>query len=73
MSLKNETIKGTFWSSIEKISLLGIQFVLQIVLARLLTPKDYGIIGILAVFLAISNTFIDSGFTSALIQKKDKT
>ena len=60
MSLKNETIKGTFWSSIEKISLLGIQFVLQIVLARLLTPKDYGIIGILAVFLAISNTFITS-------------
>ncbi len=73
MSLKNDTIKGTFWSSIEKFSLLGIQFVLQIVLARLLTPIDYGIIGILAVFIAISNTFIDSGFTSALIQKKDRT
>ena len=51
MSLKNDTIKGTFWSSIEKFSLLGIQFVLQIVLARLLTPIDYGIIGILAVLL----------------------
>ena len=73
MSLKTETIKGTFWSSVEKISLLGIQFVLQIVLARLLTPKDYGIIGILVVFIAISNTFIDSGFTSALIQNKDRT
>ncbi|WP_413853487.1 lipopolysaccharide biosynthesis protein [Candidatus Ruminimicrobium bovinum] len=73
MSLKNETIKGTIWSSIEKISFLGIQFILQIVLARLLTPKDYGIIGILAVFIAVSNTFIDSGFTSALIQKKDRT
>jgi len=73
MSLKTETIKGTFWSSVEKFSLLGIQFVLQIVLARLLTPADYGIIGILAVFIAISNTFIDSGFTSALIQKKDRT
>ena len=73
MSLKTETIKGTIWSSIEKFSLLGIQFVLQIVLARLLTPADYGIIGILAVFIAISNTFIDSGFTSALIQKKDRT
>ena len=73
MSLKKETIKGTFWSSIEKFSLLGIQFILQIVLARLLTPADYGIIGILAVFIAISNAFIDSGFTSALIQKKDRT
>ena len=73
MSLKSETIRGTFWSSIEKISLLGIQFVLQVVLARLLTPADYGIIGILVVFIAISNAFIDSGFTSALIQKKDRT
>ena len=48
MSLKTETIKGTVWSSVEKISLLGIQFALQVILARLLTPADYGIIGILA-------------------------
>ena len=73
MSLKNETIKGTFWSSVEKLSFLGAQFFLQIILARLLTPNDYGIVGILAVFIAISNTFIDCGFTSALIQNQKRT
>ena len=49
------------------------QFLLQIVLARLLTPKDYGIVGILVVFLYIANTFIDCGFTSALIQNQKRT
>ena len=73
MSLKNETIKGTFWSSVEKLSLIGAQFVLQLILARLLTPYDYGIVGILAVFIAISNTFIDCGFTAALIQNQKRT
>ena len=73
MSLKNETIKGTFWSSVEKLSFLGIQFVLQVILARLLTPDDYGIVGILAVFIAIANTFVDCGFTSALIQNQKRT
>ena len=73
MSLKNETIKGTFWSSVEKLSFLGTQFVLQVILARLLTPTDYGIVGILAVFIAIANTFVDCGFTSALIQNQKRT
>ena len=73
MSLKNDTIRGTFWSSVEKLSLLGMQFFLQVILARLLTPYDYGIVGILAVFIAISNTFIDCGFTAALIQNQKRT
>ena len=73
MSLKQQTIQGTFWSAIEKISFLGIQFVLQVILARLLTPTDYGVVGILAVFLALANTFIDCGFTSALIQNQKRT
>ncbi len=73
MSLKNETIKGTFWSSVEKLSFLGIQFVLQVILARLLTPYDYGIVGILAVFITIAGSFIDCGFTSALIQNQKRT
>ena len=48
----------------------GVQFVLGIIVARLLLPSDYGLIGMLAIFLAISQTFIDSGFGTALIQKK---
>ncbi len=72
-SLKHQAIHGTLWSAIEKFSLLGLQFLLQIVLARLLTPADYGIVGILAVFLAIANAFIDCGFTSALVQNQQRT
>lgn len=72
-SLKHQAIHGTVWSAIEQFSFLGIQFLLQIVLARLLTPTDYGIVGILAVFLAIANAFIDCGFTSALVQNQQRT
>ena len=72
-SLKDQAIHGTLWSAIEKFALLGIQFLLQIILARLLTPEDYGIVGILAVFLAVANAFIDCGFTSALIQNQQRT
>ena len=73
MSLKNDAIRGVFWSSVEKFSMIIVQFFLQIVLARLLTPKDYGIVGILAVFIAVATTFIDCGFTKALIQNQQRT
>lgn len=72
-SLKHQAIHGTLWSAIEKFAFLGIQFLLQIVLARLLTPADYGTVGILVVFLSIANTFIDCGFTSALVQNQQRT
>jgi O-antigen/teichoic acid export membrane protein len=72
-SLKEKTIKGVFWSSIERFSVQGIQFILGIIMARLLTPADYGVIGMLAVFLAVSQTFVDSGFSSALIRKQNRT
>ena len=52
---------------------MGISFISGIILARLLTPHDYGCIGLLSIFMALSNTFIDAGFGSALIQKKDPT
>ncbi|MBD1262677.1 lipopolysaccharide biosynthesis protein [Maribacter polysiphoniae] len=61
------------WSAIERISVQAVQFILGIILARILSPKEYGIIGILLVFTAISNVFIDSGFTKALIQKQSRT
>ena len=68
-SLKNRTIHGIIWSSIEKFSVQGIQFVLQILMARILLPEDYGIIAMLAIFIAISQSFVDSGFSNALIRK----
>lgn len=72
-SLKDKTISGVLWSAIQKFGTLGISFVSNIVLARLLSPDDYGCIGMLAIFIAVSMTFIDGGFGSALIQKKVPT
>lgn len=71
-TLKQKAIKGVAWSALERFSAQGVQFVLGLILARLLTPEDYGLIGMLAIFLAVSQTFIDSGFSSALIQKKGR-
>jgi len=59
------------WSFIEKAGLQGIQFVITIVLARLLLPEQYGLVGMLAIFIAVAQSFLDSGFGSALIQKQN--
>lgn len=72
-SLKSKTAKGVIWSSIERFSTQGIQFLIMIVMARLLTPEDYGLIGMVAIFLAVSQSLIDSGFSQALIRKQDRT
>lgn len=72
-SLKRKTVSGVMWSAIERFSLQGVQFVMQLVMARLLLPSDYGMIAMLTIFLQIAQAFIDSGFTNALIQKKDRT
>lgn len=72
-SLKRKTISGVMWSAIERFSLQGVQFIIQLVMARLLLPSDYGMIAMLTIFLQIAQAFIDSGFTNALIQKKDRT
>ena len=69
-SLKNKTIAGLFWSFSDLISKQGINFLIQVILARLLLPKDFGIIGMITVFIAISQSFIDSGFSTALIREK---
>ena len=69
-SLKNKTITGLFWSFSDLISKQGINFLIQVILARLLFPKDFGIIGMITVFIAISQSFIDSGFSTALIREK---
>lgn len=69
--LKSKLFVGIFWNSFEKISVKGVSFVLGIVLARLLSPSDYGMIGMLALFISLSQIFIESGFAKALIQKKE--
>ena len=72
-SLKEKTVKGMMWSSIDRFSTQGIQFVFSILIARLLLPSDYGVVAMLNIFLAVSQTFIDSGFGTALIRKLDRT
>lgn len=73
LSLKQKTVSGMIWSAAQKFGNMGISFVSNIVLARMLTPDDYGCIGMLAIFIMVSNTFVDGGFGSALIQKKEPT
>lgn len=72
-SLKHKTLKGTIWSSLERFSVQGIVFVVMIVMARILTPEDYGLVGMLTIFIAISQSLVDSGFSQALIRKQDRT
>ena len=72
-SLKRKTVSGVMWSGIERFSLQGIQFIFNIIIARLLTPSDFGAMAMLTVFLQVSQTFVDAGFTNALIQKKNRT
>jgi len=71
--IKKDTIKGVKWSAVEKFSVQGVTFLVGLVMARLLTPSDFGVIGMLSIFLAVSQTFIDSGFSNALIRKIDRT
>ena len=71
--LKQKTKIGMIWNMLEKVSIQIISFVFSIVLARLLTPSDYGTIGLLSVFVSFSNVFVDSGFSRALVQKQDRT
>jgi len=70
-TIKEQTFSGVKWTALESASTRVITFVLSILLARLLTPTDFGTIGVLAVFMAVSQTFIDSGFTHALVRKPD--
>ena len=72
-SLKQKTAKGVLWSSVEQFSVQIIQFVLGLIMARILSPHDYGLVGMILVFTSIAQTFVDSGFSNALIRKQNKT
>ncbi|WP_319481176.1 MOP flippase family protein [uncultured Draconibacterium sp.] len=73
MTLKQKTINGLFWSFIDSFANQGVQFIVGIVLARILSPREFGLIGMLTIFIAISQSFVDSGFSNALIRKKNCT
>ncbi len=72
-SLKNKTVKGVAWSAIDNVVQFGVTFVVGIILARLLSPDDYGLIGIIGIFTAVCTALINGGMGSALIRKKDAT
>lgn len=71
--LKQKAVSGIVWSALQKYSSMIIQFISGIILARLLSPFDYGCIGMLSIFMALAQAFIEGGFGSALIQKKRPT
>lgn len=70
-SLKSKTVNGVLWSFVEQISTRGSNFVTGIIIARVLSPTDYGLMGMLGLFIALSQLFIDGGLTSALIRTKN--
>lgn len=71
--LKQKAASGVAWTSIQKFAGMGVSFIAGIILARLLTPEDYGCIGMLSIFMVLAGAFVDGGFASALIQKKRPT
>ena len=72
-SLKDKTVKGTFWSAADAFLGQGVTFVVGIVLARILSPAEYGLIGIVMIFTIVLSGLVDSGFSTALIRKKNAT
>lgn len=69
-SLKEKTITGLFWSFTDQFASQGIQFFVLLILARLVSPEDFGLIGMVSIFIVISNTLIDCGLTQALIRER---
>ena len=72
-SLKHKTVKGIGWSALDNAARYGMQFVIGIVLARLLSPDDYGLLGLTGIFTVVCTALVNGGFTTALIRKKDAT
>ncbi len=72
-NLKGVAAKGLFWSAVERFGAQGIQFIFGIMITRILLPADYGLVGMILIFMAVGQTLVDSGFGSALIWKKEPT
>ena len=72
-SLKQKATTGLKWSAVERLATQAVQLLVMLLLARQLGPQAFGLVGMLAVFIAVSQVFVDSGMTSALIRKLDRT
>jgi len=73
MTLKEKTISGVIWNTINNISSTGIELIIGIILARLLTPEEFGLIGTITIVIVLSEVFVNSGFNQALIRKQNCT
>jgi teichuronic acid exporter len=71
LSLREKALYGFFWSFVDNFAKYGLTFIIGIFLARLLSPREFGLIGMVTIFIAISQSFVDSGFTQALIRRKN--
>ena len=72
-NVKKKSVKGIAWSFIDNFMTIGCSFIIGIILARLLSPSDYGTIGVLSIFLSLANVFVDCGFGTAIVRKKERT
>ena len=70
-NLKQKTISGLFWKLDEKITAQLVTFIVSIILAMLLSSKEYGVIALITVLITISSVFVDSGLSLTLVQKKN--
>lgn len=68
--MKQKVVKGLFWKVLENGGAQGVQFVIAVILARLLSPAEYGVVGIISIFIVIANVFVQSGFSTVLVQKR---
>ncbi len=71
VSSKKQIVASLIWKVLERFGVQGVQFVVQIVLARILEPDDFGVITLLTIFISLANVFVQTGFNTALIQKKE--
>ena len=72
-SVKEETIKGAKWGFIQKLTVQPVQMLFSMVLARLITPAEMGILGLTAIFFAVAGSLASAGFGAALVRKQDRT
>jgi len=68
-SLKSKTLHALSWSFLESVGVQGVRFIIGIILARLLFPEQFGLLGMLTIFMALTQSFLDSGFEGALIRE----
>lgn len=71
--IDNQAVKSVIWSAVERFSVQAIQLILTIILARLISPAEFGLIAMLGIFMQVAQSFVDSGFSNALIQKKNRS